>query len=247
MLMIDNSPLFHELSPAERARMTVRCAREHFAAGDCIIAEGDTLDRLYLLTHGLADVLVLDGAGQERRVNRLGAGDVLGEMAPLSGQPAAATIRAATAVEALVLTHEGFHDLSLTMPRLYRNLGAMLSRRLASANQLAVRRLHGRSALLLDSGAPPLLGFALASSVAWHTRQDVLLVVVSPDSGEGTRNGAIDLLSDRAYAGPHAAPGNRAVGPGARLITVSAEGPYSPSALAVPTSCLLRQPSVPAT
>ncbi len=41
MLMIDNSPLFHELSPAERARVTVRCAREHFAGGDRIIILAD--------------------------------------------------------------------------------------------------------------------------------------------------------------------------------------------------------------
>ena len=88
---------------------------------------------------------------------------------------ASATVRAVSDVEVLVLSRQEFEDVADHLPVVYRNLGAILSRRLNRTNSRWLHAYTGRTALLQDGGAPPLLGYALACSVAWHTRKPTLL------------------------------------------------------------------------
>ncbi len=64
---------------------------------------------------------------------------------------------------------------------IYRNLASILSGRLARSNQ---RLLHQRDHLIAlpEKEAPPLLGYALACSLAWHTRHPILLLVLAEPS-----------------------------------------------------------------
>ena len=55
----------------------------------------------------------------------------------------------------------------------------LLASRLARTNRRAVHESGGRVTLLEDRGAPSLLGYALACSIAWHTRRPVLTLVLS--------------------------------------------------------------------
>jgi NTE family protein len=84
--------------------------------------------------------------------------------------------------------------------------------------------------VLLDRGAPPLLGYALACSVAWHCRSPTLLVVLDADPpadvaalAEATAGSAVD------GAGP--AADGPAAGGRARVIAAPATGPFGPELL----------------
>src|SRR5207253_11108529 len=102
--------------------------------------------------------------GDEQVVSRIGPGGTLGEMALFTGQPASATVRAFTDLQVLVITNDEFEATAAQLPRIYRNLGAILSRRLNRSNTRWLGVSSGRIALLLDDGAPPVLGYALACS-----------------------------------------------------------------------------------
>lgn len=99
-----------------------------------------------------------------------------------SRQPVSATVRATSDLEVLVLSEVDFYRSAATFPRIYQNIGAILSQRLVLANRASLQDTGPRMTILQDHGAPPLLGYALACSVAWHTRAPTLLLVLSPHS-----------------------------------------------------------------
>src|SRR5205807_8854955 len=131
-----------------------------------------------------------------------------------SGQPAAGTVRATQELVVAVLTERDLERTAAVFPQIYRNLGAILSERLARTNRLSVRHAPGRVVVLDDAAASHPVGYALACSVAWHTRRPALLAVVGEALPEplaelaaglelplprrdGTRTGADVMLVER--------------------------------------------------
>jgi NTE family protein len=169
------------LSLAERERLQERLEHRRFPEGSVILGEGDAPREMYIIISGLADVFIVGLTNVEHRISTLGPGDSMGEMSVLTGQPVSATVRAATVVDVLVLPETAFDATFAEFPQLYRNLGSILSARLARTSRRVVQRQRGRANLLVNHGAPPLMGYALASSVAWHTRAPTLHVVWSSE------------------------------------------------------------------
>jgi predicted acylesterase/phospholipase RssA len=189
--------IFEGLPQDERDRMLEHLERRKFEAGEVMIEAGDRSHVLFVIEHGLADVFVTDGHGVEHLVGGADMGTVLGEMALLRNEPAACTVRAATEVEAVVIEPEEFERIAGLFPLIYRNLGVMLANKLAGADKLATGERPGVLVHIRDHGGPPLAVWALACSIAWHTREDVVLVardreryreledVVHPDRAPG--------------------------------------------------------------
>ena len=179
--MKDVPAFFDGIDSEELKGLLGALPRRRFPVGSVLIAEGDTPREMYIAESGRADVLVADRHGQEHQVGRIVPGTAIGEMSLLTGQPAAGTVRAAEELEVLVLSRAELERVACRFPRIYRNVSAVLAERLAKTNRVSLRDLRGRLTLLRDSGGPPLLGYALASSVAWHTRSSTLLLVVGDD------------------------------------------------------------------
>jgi NTE family protein len=175
---------FDGIPPEDLEGLLQRLERRHYPAGSIVIAEGEMSREIYVTESGSAEVTVSDRAGAEHVVGQAGPGTTLGEMSLFTGQPAVATVRAVDDLEVLVLSEAAFERLCAAYPQVYRNLGAILSERLALTDRLAIREEPGRLVLLEDGDTEPLLAYALACSVAWHTRASTLLLVVdaSPHS-----------------------------------------------------------------
>ncbi len=229
---LPSSSFFEGIPAADLARILGRLARRRFPAGSLILTEGETVGEMYIVQDGLAEVLI--GAA-EHLLSRIGAGGTLGEMSLITGQPASASVRAASDVEVLVLTREDFEDIADQLPVVYRNLGAILSRRLNRTNSRWLRAASGRMALLHDGGAPPLLGYAMACSVAWHTRKPVLFIAVTPDTPpaelvEITANAPAPQVVLPQTRGDGRADRRRAL-VRAHAIVTRAEGPFARSVI----------------
>jgi len=165
-----------------------------YPAGSVLIAEGDKPNEIVIVQAGQAEVFVSDRRGVEHRVGRVGPGASLGEMSLFTGQPASGTVRAATELDVLVMREPEFERLAVRHPLIYRNLGSILSERLARTNRLAVRDTTGHLGVLVDRGGPPELAWALAASVAWHTRAPTLLIVL----GEPPHEDLVQLAGQSA-------------------------------------------------
>ena len=152
--------------------------RRRYAEGSVVIADGDTPNEVYVALSGRGEVFVSDRDGVEHPVARVRPGATIGEISLLTGQPAGATVRATSELEVLVLSAGDFERVAEHFPFVWRNVGAILSERLTKADRRAVHEAPGRVAILEDWGAPPELAWALACSVAWHTRRPTQLVVL---------------------------------------------------------------------
>jgi NTE family protein len=151
--------------------------RRHVEPGSVVVAEGDAPRALYVVRSGSAEVLVADEYGERQRIGHVAAGATLGEMSLFTGEPASATVRATTELELLVLDAAAFERLADRFPVVYRNLGSILSKRLAVVSRVAARDRLGRLTLLGEDGTP-LSAWAVACSLAWHTRRPTALAVV---------------------------------------------------------------------
>ena len=132
-------PLFAEASLDDLIAVDHALGAETYLAGEAIVTEGETGDRLCIVYRG--EVLVRKGGTV---LARLTAGDFFGEMSLFDDEPRSATVTAADEVEVLVLQRDRFHSLVQQRPGILMQLCTTLVRRLRLAEQA------------IPAAAPPL-------------------------------------------------------------------------------------------
>jgi NTE family protein len=210
---------FQGLSEDDLERLLGSLTRRHFPVGARVLTEGDRPTEMYVITSGVCGVFVRDRTGGDTQIGQIGPGATIGEMALFAGQAemvnvAPATVRALTALDVVALDAPGFYALAAEFPQVLHNIGAILSQRLTRSYQHALQAEHGRVTVLADCGGPRLLAYALACSVAWHSRGSTVLVVVGPAGTAG-----LEALARRD-------------GGGARLQLIPPTGEFAEAALA---------------
>jgi NTE family protein len=179
---LTESPLFEGIPSAELESALRGLERRHVRKGGVLAAEGDYLAEMYVVRSGNADVGVSGHGGRPEVVAHVGPGDTVGEMSLLTREPASATVRAVDDVELLVLKADDLEALTERLPRIQRNMIGILASRLTRMTRIAAHERIGSVIALDNRAAPELFGYALASSIAWHTRAATLHVVVSDDA-----------------------------------------------------------------
>jgi NTE family protein len=178
---VQQRSIFEGIPLEELRRVLDQVERRSFPCGSIVLAEGDSLYETYVIESGAADVFVSDSAGEQHRIGYVTPGGTLGEMSMLTGSPAAGTVRATTDLDVYAIDEIGFDRLASEFPVIYRNLGAILSERLDRSNRRSLSDPTAHVTILRDWGAPPLLGYAIAASIAWHLRAPVLLLVLDEE------------------------------------------------------------------
>lgn len=93
--------LFEGLTEDQLNSLSQFTYRKKFGPGELIVEEGHTGNGLYLIVSGNVEAVKGLGTQQQQIVNKLGAGEVFGEMALLGEWPRTATVRAVDNVECL--------------------------------------------------------------------------------------------------------------------------------------------------
>ena len=161
-----DTDLFAGLDAGERRALLARLRPRHFAPGAVILHQGQWSRTLHIIREGAATVTVGDSFGQRREVARLGPGEIVGEMAVLTGRPHSATVTAAGPAATLALSHDDF--LALLGEQL--DHGARHGRLQASVamppGQLRAERVHAQGSRAREPvartapGDQPLLAVA---------------------------------------------------------------------------------------
>ncbi len=94
--ILDRVDLFTPLTGAERDMLTARLVHAVFAPGEPVVEQGALADSLYVVESGDLEVFVEGEQGEAISVGDLSNGDAFGEMALLTGEPRAATVKART-------------------------------------------------------------------------------------------------------------------------------------------------------
>jgi CRP-like cAMP-binding protein len=115
-----------------------------FGPGDVVFRQGAAGDRLFVVKSGVVEVMATPSDGADPvPVAYLGVGEVIGELALLTGSPRSATVRSPEHAELFAVEKRVFHDLMDELPAFSRNLCVVLAKRL-EATTLKVPRASGK-------------------------------------------------------------------------------------------------------
>lgn len=132
-----HAPLFRGLGKPALERLATDARAVTLRGGDYLFRSGDAADRLFVVRAGRLRVLVEHDDGP-RVVRELGPGDVLGELALLTGSPRSASARAVRDSELLSLEAGRFDALLAGDATFSRALLRELARQLQVSGGLAV-------------------------------------------------------------------------------------------------------------
>lgn len=151
------SAVFRGLDEAEAESLSKLLQPRTLAPREFLVREGDAATEMFFLSRGTVEVVrVESGTQREHVISQLGAGQVVGEMALVSGKPRAASIRAQDIVEVLALPLDalrpkaGSHEpgaLRDAYSKIVTNLAGTLSDRLRDSNDEALKAAQARVAM----------------------------------------------------------------------------------------------------
>src|SRR4051794_26504223 len=176
----DRPSVIQTLPPGLLPVLLSGAREQRFRAGQVLVREGEEPPGLYVVRSGIAEVLVEDQAGDLRQVLQIEAGQTIGEMSLFRGGRSSGTVRAVTDLHVWMLATDDFEAAAERHPDLYRTLGTTVADRLDALSRRHVAETPTRVSILRDRGAPPLLAYALACSLAWHVRKPTLLLTGNP-------------------------------------------------------------------
>lgn len=139
-----DSELF-ENQPAEVIRAVLAQGQlVEFGPGEVVFRQGEEGDRLFVVKSGVLEVVATPTDGSDPTVVAyLGTGEVIGELALLTGSPRSATVRSPEHAVLFAVDKAVFLDLMDVLPAFSRNLCVVLAKRLETTT-LKVPRASGK-------------------------------------------------------------------------------------------------------
>lgn len=136
---LEELPLIRDLSPDERAELEEALEPASFEVGENIFTEGGPEESLYILTEGTVEVSKQVLPRRTQRLATVRAPTVVGEMGLLTEPKAAATVTAATPVEAYSIPRDRFlkmiEDGSPAAYKLVYEIGRTLAERMEKTDR----------------------------------------------------------------------------------------------------------------
>lgn len=130
-------PLFGEtLDTRQLGHLAAQCRLAVYPDAAVLMAEGDFADGMFAIVDGKVEVTFHDRRGGEHKVAVLGPGEIVGEMALLTGMRRNATAVARGELAALEITKVTFEEMFARAPDLIDRFSEVLARRQAELTRL---------------------------------------------------------------------------------------------------------------
>lgn len=146
--LIRRVPLFSDLTVAQTSILSASVEKKRYKRGEYILRQGEVSGNLFMILSGKAWVLSQDARGREVIMANMGAGDCVGEMSLIDGEPHSASVRAETATDVLMLNRYTFLRCMRENSSLTDAVMLALVRRLRNADRqiesLALMDVYGR-------------------------------------------------------------------------------------------------------
>lgn len=128
--------LFRNVKPDYLRSIAKRVEEVVFSRDQVIFNEGDAGDALYLIRAGSVGVFLVDPKmGLRFELARLRIGQVFGEMAVLTNEPRAATVKAMEPTSCIVLSRQTFYQIVERIPDVAIGVAQVLAERLTQLNK----------------------------------------------------------------------------------------------------------------
>ncbi len=192
-------PLFEGLAPEQLQRIASAARVVVMPAGDQLFQQGDRGDAMFFIVRGAVHISMRDEAGHERPIDVLGGGDILGEMALLTGEPRTASALCATAVTLVRLGRDAFESAIAESAELAEACWGALARRRFD-NHLRTRRPwqhldHNARVEWFDCARHEALGDGQSLTCDAHARWAFVVVgAASAQRSGGAPGAAVDPI-----------------------------------------------------
>lgn len=141
--VVSRLPLFSELDSKLQAQIAGDIEWFALPGGTTLFEAGDTADALYFVTTGSLGAFAVDReTGGRRLLGRIMAGEPVGEMALISGDPRNATVIALRDTELGRWSRHGFDALMQDHPHELLHITRLIVQRLENSQRLLGRPLH---------------------------------------------------------------------------------------------------------
>ena len=107
--------------------------------GTTLFQQGDTGDSLYVLVHGRLSVSIVQQDGQEHPIGEVSRGEIVGEMAVLTGEPRSANVRAIRDSQLVKFSKEAFERVVGSNPKAMMLIARRLIMRLRETSRATYR------------------------------------------------------------------------------------------------------------
>jgi NTE family protein len=119
-----------------------------------VFHQGDPSDSIYVVVSGVLGAYLTDQPGGGRLLRRIGAGEILGEIGFITGEPRAATVKALRNCELLRVSHDELRKLAHQNPTVLMELCSTVIRRLRETEeQRGDGRLHPKTICIVPHDA----------------------------------------------------------------------------------------------
>ncbi|NJN78988.1 MAG: Crp/Fnr family transcriptional regulator [Anaerolineales bacterium] len=109
--IIKETDFFKELSDEAIAAVTAKASVKMYKKDEPLMRKGDPADSFFVILSGSLKIVTTDAKGDEIIINKVDAGETIGELALVDELPRSAGAIALESVEALELTRGAFFDL----------------------------------------------------------------------------------------------------------------------------------------
>ena len=136
--ILEKTPFFETMSPDAKHRLLGVMQQVSYPCGERFITQGDEGDSLYIVKRGSC-IITLQKSDLIHTIAVLAPGDIVGEMALLTGEQRTASVSAQSDVDLLKLEKSHFEEVCSEFPEIRHFLTQMISTRFARATMTAER------------------------------------------------------------------------------------------------------------
>ncbi len=182
-------PLNRVLGASAWANLRERMHERTYAVGERLVVQGELRPDFFLIVEGVTSVTAATSRGDRRELGKILAGECVGEMSLLTGEPASAEVSAVTSVRVLSISQEELSRLGSIRSELFEALSAILATRLKLANERLVA--HDTAIVRIVCCPPSLIGALqeLPTAIAGTTTGRTAVVLI----GQEWASAAADL------------------------------------------------------
>ncbi len=128
--LLPRLPLFAGMAPADLPGLMDGVEWFSLPGGWTLLRKGEPSDAMYVVTAGSLGLIGTDGPQTHAVTGRFGAGQTVGEVGLMTGEPRTATLKALRDTELLRITPAVFRRMIAAHPRIMENLGRLVVLRL---------------------------------------------------------------------------------------------------------------------
>jgi predicted acylesterase/phospholipase RssA/CRP-like cAMP-binding protein len=155
------SAYFGEIDKAKYELIESRFTWVHLNPGQALFHDGDPADGLYFLIHGFLRVIDHDENGEAKAIGAVYRGEIVGEMAVLSGERRMASVVAVRDSDLVRLSEADFEEVNKSYPAISLTILRILVDRLRARGRASRRRRGAVNLALVPAGPDvPLAEFA---------------------------------------------------------------------------------------